>query len=264
VYELALLLARYADDVQAPDLEIHLVTPEPAPLAVFGAEASAAVTRLLDEAGIEVHAGAYAAVQPGGRITLAPGDRRLHVSRVVALPVIEGRPIPGVPADDHGFVPVDRPGRVIGLPGVYAVRDGADFPVKQGGLAAQQADAAARHIAAEAGAPVDPQPFRPILRGMLLTGAEPRFLRRAATGEVQGPSVSTDRLWWPPAKVVGHYLAPWLAARGEAVRAEAEAVPRDALPVEAEIADDRDRQPLSLSPLSPPLRPLARGPHGRW
>src|SRR5690606_27979138 len=122
---------------------------------------------------------------------------------VVALPVIEGRPIAGVPADDHGFIPVDDHCRVIGLEDVYAVGDGADFPVKQGGLATQQADVAARGIAAGAGAPVVAEAFRPVLRGMLLTGGEPRFLRHVVTpnGDPRAPQVSTDRLWWPPAKV---------------------------------------------------------------
>jgi sulfide:quinone oxidoreductase len=38
------------------------------------------------------------------------------------------------------------------------------FPIKQGGLGTQQADAAAEHIAARFGAPVEPEPFHPILR----------------------------------------------------------------------------------------------------
>ena len=56
------------------------------------------------------------------------------------------------------------------LEDVFAAGDIANFPIKQGGLAAQQADAAAEAIAAEAGAQVDPQPFKPVLRGILLTG----------------------------------------------------------------------------------------------
>ena len=87
--------------------------------------------------------------------------------------------IPGVPADADGFVPVDRHGRVTGLAGVYAAGDGTAFPIKQGGLATQQADAVAETIAAAAGAPIEPEPFRPILRGMLLTGGDNRFLRSA-------------------------------------------------------------------------------------
>jgi hypothetical protein len=36
---------------------------------------------------------------------------------------------------------------------------------------------------------------------------EPRFLR----GEPDGSTVDTEPLWWPPAKIVGRYLAPFLA-----------------------------------------------------
>src|SRR5699024_4373074 len=82
-YELALLLADYVRSVGSDVLPIHLVTPEPAPLAIFGPQASTAVTELLEQADITVHAGSYASIERGGRITLTPGDRRLDVGRVV-------------------------------------------------------------------------------------------------------------------------------------------------------------------------------------
>jgi sulfide:quinone oxidoreductase len=117
-----------------------------------------------------------------------------------------------VPHDADGFIPTDEHGRVPGLDDVYAAGDATSFPVKQGGIAAQQADAAADAIAARAGAPVTAEPFRPVLRGQLLTGSLPRYLR-ARPGS-QAPSiVSTEPLWWPPSKIVGHHLAPFLAAR---------------------------------------------------
>ena len=50
------------------------------------------------------------------------------------------------------------------MPDIFAAGDATDQPVKQGGLATQQADAAAELIAAEAGARVTPQPFRRVLR----------------------------------------------------------------------------------------------------
>ena len=62
---------------------------------------------------------------------------------MIALPSLSGQRIDGVPQTRDGFVPVDRHGRVDGLPDVYAAGDITRFPVKQGGLAAQQADAAA-------------------------------------------------------------------------------------------------------------------------
>jgi CBS domain-containing protein len=93
-----------------------------------------------------------------------------------------------------------------------AAGDITAFPVKQGGLAAQQADAVAEAIAADAGAELTPQPFRPVLRGMLLTGAEPRYLRgELAGGTGETSAASSDPLWWPPAKIVGRHLAPFLA-----------------------------------------------------
>ena len=187
---------------------------------------------------------------------MTPGDRRLTVDRVVALPAIDGRPIPGVPADQHGFIPTDEHGRVAGCDGVYAAGDGADFPVKQGGLAAQEADAAARHIAASAGAPVDPVPFRPVLRGMLLTGGPPRYLRVVAAGGGGEGRVSSDILWWPPAKVVGHYLAPWLARHAALGHAPEGA---QGVTVEAELPAARDARPLALEPLG--KLPTRRG---RW
>ena len=86
--------------------------------------------------------------------------------------------MPGLPSDAEGFLVTDDHARVQGVPDVYAAGDVTAFPVKQGGIACQQADAAAADIAARAGAPVEPEPFSPVLRGMLLTERWARFLRR--------------------------------------------------------------------------------------
>jgi sulfide:quinone oxidoreductase len=254
IYELALMLAKYVRAVEFPGTPIHVVTPEPAPLAIFGARASSAMQELLEKRGITMHAGSYATIERNGVLALAPGDRRLKVQRIVALPIITGHAIDGIPSDDHGFVPVDDHGRVVGLNGVYAVGDSANFPIKQGGLATQQADAAAKDICADAGAPVEREPFRPVLRGMLLTGADPRFIRHGVAGGDGDGRFSVDELWWPPTKVVGHYLGPWLAqeARLDAAR------PAKGVSVETALPVERDTRPLALSPLGE-IRP-----HGRW
>jgi sulfide:quinone oxidoreductase len=125
--------------------------------------------------------------------------------------VLVGPRIPGVPADQFGFVPVDAYTRVHRLDGVHAIGDLAAAGVKQGGLAAQQADVAAAVIAARAGAAVRPAPYRPVLRGMLLTGGVPRYLRHGPGADDE--TSAGEPLWWPPAKIAGRHLAPYLAER---------------------------------------------------
>jgi sulfide:quinone oxidoreductase len=210
-YELALMTASWLATKGIGGVELVLVTPEGEPLQLFGSEASTAVRGLLDEREIAVHVRAYAAEARGGELILISGDV-LAADRVLALPRLHGPRIGGIPQTFEGFVSVDSHSRVVGLPDVYAAGDITTFPVKQGGIAAQQAEAAAEAIAAAAGAGVTPRPFTPVLRGLLLTGAEPRYLR----GELVGAAgvafeTSTEPLWWPPAKIVGRYLAPFLA-----------------------------------------------------
>jgi sulfide:quinone oxidoreductase len=198
----------------ADRVRFHLVTPEHRPLGIFGPAASDAVAELLEAAGIEFIGSAYASV--GQKVvTIDPGGRSLDVDRIVSLPTLEGRGIPGVPADPGGFIPVDDHGRVVGLEGVYAAGDGTAFPIKQGGLATQQADAVAEAIAEEVGALDAAEPFRPVLRGMLLTGGEERFLRHDVAGGDGDGDATTQALWWPPSKIAGRYLAPYLFGQDE-------------------------------------------------
>jgi sulfide:quinone oxidoreductase len=209
-YELALMTAREARGM-GQDTRVTIVTPEERPLDAFGRTASDAVAALLREHDIDLITSARAdAGADSSGLVIRPGDRHLDVERVFAVPRLEGHPVPGLPQDPHGFLPVDGHCAVRGLTGVYAAGDGADFPVKHGGLAAEMADTVAEHIAARAGADIEPQPFTPVLRGKLLTGGTPRSLRGGA-----GRSEAADHvLWWPPAKVAARHLAPALA--GEA------------------------------------------------
>jgi len=210
LYELALMTAdRLAEKGTEADLAV--VTPEERPLEVFGTAASREVADLLGQRGIEFMPGRWpVSVDMHGLVT-APSDF-IEADGVVALPSMRGPGIHGLPESPGGFIPTDADGGVIGCEDVYAAGDGTAFPVKQGGLAAQQADAAAAAIAAAAGANVQPEPFRPVLRGLLLTGAEPHYLR--ADLRRPGTSETADRpLWWPAAKVAARRLAPYLAAR---------------------------------------------------
>jgi sulfide:quinone oxidoreductase len=214
LYELAVLLGSgvRADGVR--DARLWLLTPELDPLEAFGRRSSQAVATLLARSGV-TFVGSVTAQISAGAVHFGAG-RRLDVGRIVTLPVLTGPRVPGVPCDGDGFIPVDEYGRVRDVFDVYAVGDGAAFPIKQGGLAAQQADAAASAIAAEAGAPVDPKPFRPVLRGTLLT-EEASLSMRHALARGSGAGVAAERaLWTPGGKVAGRYLAPYLREHGEA------------------------------------------------
>jgi sulfide:quinone oxidoreductase len=183
---------------------------------MFGPQASDAVAGLLEEAGIAFRPDVYAAVRRGGRITMTPGEDELDVGRVVSLPLLDGPRLAGVPSDERGFIPIDDHGRVANTPDVYAAGDATDFAVKQGGIGCQQADAVAEHIAAGAGAPLDPAPFRPVLRGKLLTGGGAQFMRQDLRGGAGESATSELKLWTGATKVAGRYLGPWLArADGE-------------------------------------------------
>ena len=82
---------------------------------------------------------------------------------------------------------------VSGLEHVWAAGDVTSFPIKQGGLAAQQADIAARSIAADAGARVPLEPFQPVLRGALITGDAPEFLRSTCVTTIPAMRLPANR-----------------------------------------------------------------------
>jgi len=217
LYELALLTSSFLAQREIATTQLALVTPEQSPLGLFGAEASAAVQRLLDERDVHVHVRRFPMMARAGVLDVAPNGT-IPADRVVALPRLRGRPIEGLPRDANGFVPTDAYGRVHGATGVFAAGDATAFPVKQGGIAAQQATAAAETIAAAAGADITPEPFRPILRGLLLTGSAPTYLRAELAGGAGNTSTAQiESLWWPPGKVVGRHLAPFLAHHAGAI-----------------------------------------------
>ncbi len=245
IYELALMTQRRSVELGLRKLRHTVVTPEPAPLIVFGTVASAAVREVLESRGIEVRTGVRAHEDDEGRIILTPGGERLDATHVVAMPELEGPRIPGLPADERGFIPIDEHARVKGVADVYAAGDGTTFPIKQGGLGTQQADAAAQHIAARFGADLDPEPFRPVLRGKLITGGESLSLRHVLTGGEGEGLASADYLWWPPHKVSGRYLAPWLA--GTTVHEDLEP-PSRPLEVEVELPAEWHEEPMALDP----------------
>jgi sulfide:quinone oxidoreductase len=237
LYELALMTAARADDLQV-ELRTTLITPEDAPLAIFGQTASTAVAQVLARARVDTITSAYAEVPKRGEVVISPGNRRLHVDRVVALPELSGPGVRGIPLGENGFIRVDPHGhlRDVAAP-IFAAGDSIDFPIKQGGLGCQQADAAAESVAALAGVPLTPKAFDPVIQAKLLTGGEPLYLTAEITGGHGFSSrVNDTPSWSPPSKIPARFMAPYLdklaraadSARREGREPATGAVPRAA------------------------------------
>jgi hypothetical protein len=58
---------------------------------------------------------------------------------------------------------------------------------------------------------VAPRRFEPVLHAVLLTGADPLYLRAEIGAGRSGSEEAAEPLFWPPSKISSHYLAPFLA-----------------------------------------------------
>jgi sulfide:quinone oxidoreductase len=214
LYELALHTSVWLAQHRISAMPLTLVSPEPSPLASFGAPVSEEVSGLLESHEV-AFVSAHAIRQEGGRLLL-DGGRTLDTDLTIALVRLAGPRIHGLPADDDGFVVVDERGRVAGLDRVFAAGDATTFPVKQGGLATQQADVIARQIAVALGCDVEQSSYQPVLRAVLFGGREKRYLRAELGDAVHETSkASASPLWPESSKLVGRYLAPYLDSLGE-------------------------------------------------
>jgi sulfide:quinone oxidoreductase len=210
LYELALMTAERARSMSL-DAQITFITPEGRPLKAFGQAAGDAILRLLEEAGIKLHTGVVARVPAPNLVYF--GETRLEVDRIVTMPRITGPAVPGLPAGTDWFVPVDQRCLVEETNGrVFAAGDATDFPVKHGGIGAQQADTAAAGIAHLAGCGQRPAPLDPVIRGMLLTGDRPLYLTAHVVAGLGWRSEVYEQPPWPAEdKVVAEELGPYLA-----------------------------------------------------
>jgi sulfide:quinone oxidoreductase len=213
--ELALLSRAYAaEHGQRP--RITVVSPEPRPISVFGGEASELVQELLDARDVQFVASCTGnAVTRDGSLELRSGER-IEADRVVAVPQLRGQWITGVPTSAWGLVHTESDGCVEGLEDVYAAGDMTTFPIKQAGLATQQADRIAERITEELGGPVPKRDRRHVLRARLLGGERPLILR-AEVGEHGEPIAATPAARRGErssgeAKVSARYLTPYLEA----------------------------------------------------
>ncbi|MDQ2944148.1 MAG: FAD-dependent oxidoreductase [Candidatus Dormibacteraeota bacterium] len=247
VYELALMAQRRVRELGLHNVECCVVTPEESPLIVFGRAASDAVSSLLAARGIKIRTAVRVKEAASGQLLLVPGDERIDIGQMVSLPVLEGPGLAGIPADEEGFIPIDDHARVRGVEDIYAAGDGTNFPIKHGGIGTEEADAAAEHIGASLGAEIDPQPFRPVIRGKLLTGDESLHMQHDVAGGGGEGTASPDYLWWPPGKVAGRYLSAFL---GQRTAGDLEPPPH-LLDVEVALPEEWHKDPMALDPLRP-------------
>lgn len=235
-YELALILAWTTAGTEA---QITLLTSENSPLGALGSEATNAVRRELDEAGVRVHAGVEAVDSPQDHhpepadLILLPEDSaedidaligkptdpvRVHLGsgsavdfdRLISLPTVVGPLIAGVASDAAGFIEVDDTLKVCGSERVWAAGGCLATALQHSALDARQADAAIDAIAAAYEGSATPEsPAAPELTGLLLSGQRDRWLAENPVGTREP---STRCLWWPPGRAVGRMLAEQIAA----------------------------------------------------
>ncbi len=231
-YELALTTVRRARREDLTDFELTVATYENRAVELLGAAAESAIVTRLEETGIKLVTGREPVAFAEGKLVLQP-DGAIEADRVLAMPVVEGPRIGGLPRDPDGFLPVDAFGRVQGATRIWAAGEVTSFPVRQAGIAAQQARVVAASIAAEAGVEVASEPFRPVVRGML------RSRTATSTGESgngSGPSGSA-LLWWPPEQLAGEHLSAHIGAKLPLRPPSGE----DSVEVEVELGPDGQR-----------------------
>jgi sulfide:quinone oxidoreductase len=204
-YELALTTARRTRREGLTGKELFVATYESHAVELLGRDAERIVAERLADAGIELVTDHEPVAFAEGSLVLKP-EGSIEVDRAISMPVVEGPRIAGLPRDAEGFLPVDGFGRVQGANRIWAAGEVTSFPVRQAGIAAQQALAVAASIAAEAGVDVESSPFRPSISGLL---SRPGGARAAKGAE----GTVSPTLWWPPEQLAGEHLSAHIGAK---------------------------------------------------
>ena len=221
----------------ATDVSVTVVTPEREPLWIFGEAAGAALRELLSERGIELRTEERAASCDRRRPMARVRRRRRRRHRDQPPAARRGRRSRACPRTKTGSCRPTPTGTSPARRGVLAAGDATTLPDQAG----RSRDAAGRRRCRDDRARARRRrraaPFAPVLRGLLLTGGAPLYLRAEldARGERRAcrrstrlrGEVSSHALWWPPGKVAGRYLAPYLStARPGVARRRAAGRPR--------------------------------------
>ncbi len=206
-YEIALMAREHLVAGGHGDMcHVAVMTAEDVPLGTFGPLAGGAVAGKLRRTGVEIVTGATVTHFRWGQLEMGDGTTR-GADRVVALPVMRGPALCGLPMDAEGFVRCEPDGTLPEAPGVRVVGDAGTFPLKKGGIACQQADSAAASIARALGGDVEELPFMPAMPEWVWDGADGWL---AIDGEPLLDGGQDPARWWPVPKVTGRFLAPFL------------------------------------------------------
>ena len=140
-------------------MDVEVITPERSPLEAFGGRASLLAGELLANSGVQVLP----------RCTIPEqSDLVTLLDNVIALPLLRGPSIAGLPVEGDGFLGVDGLGRVVGAIAVHAAGDVTSRVLKGDGLAAQDGAIAASDMARRAGLMPRGEPSPRVLAGELV------------------------------------------------------------------------------------------------
>lgn len=209
-------------------VDMTWTTYEQSYIQAFGPRLNTVVTDEFEERGIHGFRGWTVSEVEPGLVRYQGGATRAFDLLVSFPPYVARERYPSLPADDRGFIRVEPESRrVKGHPGVFAVGDAADFPIKQAFLALLQADAAAEQIVAEVEGRAPGLSFEPMSMCVMeelnratfaqvplkYTG-DPLKPVTVATEDSDHYKVGVSPLWRLGKKVLGLYL-PWRFGNGE-------------------------------------------------
>ena len=215
LYELALMTAERAESMDIRDLELVLVTPEPRPLAIFGAAVSDVVSNRLARAGIRVYCNSLAKVPATGRLLIEPQGVELHPARMITMPRVAGPSVRGLPGAGAQGLHSDRQALLGARHGRPRVRRRRRSQLSGQARRSRRADGGrggcSDSRARRARRPRRPA-FNPVIRGKLLTGSDPVYMSAHPVGAESFESEVFDEPPWPSdEKVVAEELGPYLA-----------------------------------------------------